>query len=125
LPYGIPGPSRITDSSLTGSQEEPVIISSDDDVKIKVEKIDTKKSVGKKKGKTPVQSSRKKGKAPVQSSSSSSNSSSSSSSDSSGSESENSSNLVNLRRNDMPKELDEALRVNKDIRSVSFDGNDY
>lgn len=138
MPYGIPGPSQIS-----GSQEEPVIISSDEDVRIKVEKSDTtvtsenisgndtadkkgtkrKKSAGKKgtrreksadkkdsKRKKPV-SRKTKGKAPVQSSSSSS----SSSTDSSGSESENSSNLpLYLKRDDMPKELDEALRVNKE-----------
>lgn len=141
--YGIPGPSRV------GSQEQPIVISSDEGVKVKVElevseksisdgredtkrkkaggvedrkKASGKKDVKRKKaggknvtrknisnnGTTEAISDKAKGKCPVQSSGSSTNSSSS--------ESEGSSDLpLYLRRDDMPKELDEALRVNKDI----------
>lgn len=88
LPYGIPGSSRVS-----GSQEEPIIISSEEDVKIKLES--KKKTVS-------GNNTKKAGKRPVQSSSSSSDSSSS--------------NLpFYLKRNDMPKELDETLRVNENI----------
>lgn len=38
LPYGIPGPS--------GSQEEPIILSSDEEIKIKTEKV-TEEEIGK------------------------------------------------------------------------------
>lgn len=37
-PYGIPGPSR-----TLGSQEEPIVLSSDDEVKIKKEITETEK----------------------------------------------------------------------------------
>jgi hypothetical protein len=46
LPYGIPGPSQVS-----GSQEEPIILSSDEDIKIKTEKVTAKKAAA------PVESS--------------------------------------------------------------------
>lgn len=117
LPYGIPGSSRVP-----GSQEGPIILSSDEDIKIKVEKfatiatsemeIDsskptkpTKKSDKSKHTKKPANkplSKRAKEKAPVRTSSSSSSS-------------DNSSVPFYFKKEDMPKSLREALRVNKDI----------
>ena len=121
LPFRIPGSSRIP-----GSQEEPIILSSDEEVKIKVEKsatsemeIDSNKTKATKKvdknrrtTKTASKtlSKRAKGKAPVRSSSSSSSSDNSSSSDSPSSPS-----TPFYFKKDMPKRQREALRVNKDI----------
>ena len=133
LPLGIPGPSR-----FPGSQEEPIILSSDEEVKIKVEKsatsemeIDSNKTKATKKidknkrtKKTASKtlSEKAKGKAPVRSSSSSDNSSSSdspssssSSDNSSSSDSPSSPSSPFYFKKDMPKRLREALRVNKDI----------
>lgn len=154
LPYGIPGSSR-----TSGSQEEPIILSSDEDIKIKTEESDiaatskkdkekrdtekvvsnkatesasdktTKKAVSgeaTKKAKKAVSgettrkakatkkavSNKTKGKAPVRSSSSSSSSSNDSSSSDS---SDSSSSPFYLKKDDMPRELREALRVNKNI----------
>lgn len=42
LPYGIPGPSRVS-----GSQEQPILLSSDEDIKIKTEKGTIEKSTEK------------------------------------------------------------------------------
>lgn len=121
LPYGIPGPSR-----FPGSQEEPIILSSDEEVKIKVEKSATSemeidsnetkatKKIDKhkrtKKTASKTLSKRAKEKAPVRSSSSSSSSDNSSSSDSPSSPSS-----PFYFKEDMPKRLREALRVNNDI----------
>lgn len=141
-------------SSQAGSQQEPILISSDEDITIKMEKSDTavtsgisekgeesavtsatnekddesavtsatnekyrgtKKAVKKKntndgdKNSGKAISDKAKGKAPVQSSSDDS-------SDSDSSYSSNSSNTpFYLTKSDMPKDLREALRVNKDI----------
>jgi hypothetical protein len=142
----VPGSSRAVPSrgsSWAGSQQEPILISSDEDIIIKTEKSDTavtsgisennedrdtneqdmdtnekdrdtKKTV-RKKNTTGDKNSRKaisdkaKGKAPVQSSSEDSGSSDSS-------YSSNSSNTpFYLTKCDMPKDLRESLRVNKDI----------
>jgi hypothetical protein len=149
----VPGSSRAVPSrgsSRAGSQQEPILISSDEDIIIKMEKSDTavtsgisekdedrdtneqdmdtnekdmdtnekdrdtKKTV-RKKNTTGDKNSRKaisdkaKGKAPVQSSSEDSGSSDSS-------YSSNSSNTpFYLTKCDMPKDLRESLRVNKDI----------
>lgn len=141
------------DSSQSGSQQEPILISSDEDITIKMEKSDTaitsgisekdeesainsatnekdeesavtsannekdKKAVRKKntngdKNSGKAISDKAKGKAPVRTSSE--DSSSSDSSDSS--YSSNSSNPpFYLTKCDMPKDLRESLRVNKDI----------
>jgi hypothetical protein len=168
----VPGSSRAVSSrgsSQAGSQQEPILISSDEDITIKMEKSDTavtsgisekgeesavtsatnekedesagavtsatnekedvsavtsatnekyrgtKKAVKKKNTNDGDKNSRKaisdkaKGKAPVQSSSDDS-------SDSDSSYSSNSSNTpFYLTKSDMPKDLREALRVNKDI----------
>ena len=142
-PYGVPGSSR----AGSGSQQEPIILS-DDDIMIKTEKDTdattatttntttastsgkrakkasnktAKKTVSSKdtKDKNPKKaiSGKAKGKAPVRSSSSSSSSDGSSSS--SNSSSLNSSKIpFYLKKNDMPKDLREALRVNKDITNL-------
>jgi len=142
-PYGVPGSSR----AGSGSQQEPIILS-DDDIMIKTEKdtdattatttnTTTASTSGKKakkasdktakktisskdtKDKNPKKaiSGKAKGKAPVRSSSSSSSSDGSSSS--SNSSSLNSSKIpFYLKKNDMPKDLREALRVNKDITNL-------
>ena len=142
-PCGVPGSSR----AGSGSQQEPIILS-DDDIMIKTEKDTdattatttntttastsgkrakkasdktAKKTVSSKdtKDKNPKKaiSGKAKGKAPVRSSSSSSSSDGSSSS--SNSSSLNSSKIpFYLKKNDMPKDLREALRVNKDITNL-------
>src|SRR5207249_5043838 len=142
-PYGVPSSSR----AGSGSQQELIILS-DDDIMIKTEKDTdattatttntttastsgkrakkasnktAKKTVSSKdtKDKNPKKaiSSKAKGKAPVRSSSSSSSSDGSSSS--SNSSSLNSSRIpFYLKKNDMPKDLREALRVNKDITNL-------
>ena len=116
LPCGIPGSSR-----FPGSQEKPIILSSDEEIKIKVEKsatsemeIDSSKPT---KVTSKTLSKRAKEKAPVRTSSSSSSSDSLSSSDDSDSQSssDNPSVPFYFKKEDMPKSLREALRVNKDI----------
>jgi hypothetical protein len=148
----VPGSSRAVPSrgsSRAGSQQEPILISSDENITIKMEKSDTSVTSGisekdeenavtsaidekdesavtsainendrdtkktvRKKNTTGDKNSRKaisKGKAPVQSSSEDSSSPNSS-------YSSNSSNTpFYLTKCDMPKDLRESLRVNKDI----------
>jgi hypothetical protein len=141
-PYGVPGPSRPPRVG-SGSQEEPIVIS-DGEIIIKMEidadanaatskkdnvGVATEKSVSGKKSKESIsgkeskraagdekstkKTSKSKGKAAVRIS----DSSSSSDSDSSSSSNSSSGSSVYLKKSDMPKDLREALRVNKDTKS--------
>ncbi|PKK41941.1 hypothetical protein RhiirC2_804647 [Rhizophagus irregularis] len=113
----MPGSSRTVSSrgsSQAGSQQEPILISLNEDITIKMEKSDTTVTSGiSEKGEesavTSATNEKYRGKVPVQSSSDDS-------SDSDSSYSSNSSNTsFYLTKSDMPKYLREALRVNKDI----------
>jgi hypothetical protein len=126
--YGIPGPS-----GTSGSQLEPIVIS-DNEITIKEENGEKKEkkgatnkkgkgkerekpetTTGKKHKKKQTVSEKAKGKARARSVSVSSTSSRSSSSSSSSNSSSGSNKTFYFKKEYMPKDLREALRVNNDI----------